>query len=332
MKKGKVTKIGGVILAAAVLVTGVWSVNRETDEVAIPQMVEFVDTDDGSTIILEEETPLAKATVKVKKTKKKTVKKNKLKQKAKKTTKKTTRKTSKKKTQKESSTQKIQTDTTVLTTVQSATKKNSKIQTVTTTVQTTVKTTTTNKPKMTKTAAKTTTKAAASSKATQTSAAANKTAQVYNVAIRNVAPKAHSNVLSAYELLGFTTEVNSTVAYSGYFGVKEHKIILQQSGGNTAYHELGHFVGWIAGNLDTKSEFVAIYNAEKGKMTGSNTAYLTKNSSEYFAESYKDYVLNPSGLKSSRPQTYSYIEKAVNKVTTARAATIKTAYDKAYWA
>lgn len=329
MKKGKVTKIGGVILAAAVLVTGVWSVNRETDEVAIPQMVEFVDTDDGSTIILEEETPLAKATVKVKKTKKKTVKKNKLKQKAKKTTKKTTRKTSKKKTQKESSTQKIQTDTTVLTTVQSATKKNSKIQTVTTTVQTTVKTTTTNKPKVTKTAAQTTTtKAAAQSNTT----ASNATTRVYNVAIRNVAPKAHSNVLSAYELLGFTTEVNSTVAYSGYFGVKEHKIILQQSGGNTAYHELGHFVGWIAGNLDTKSEFVAIYNAEKGKMTGSNTAYLTKNSSEYFAESYKDYVLNPSGLKSSRPQTYSYIEKAVNKVTTARAATIKTAYDKAYWA
>lgn len=328
MKKGKVTKIGGVILAAAVLVTGVWSVNRETDEVAIPQMVEFVDTDDGSTIILEEETPLAKATVKVKKTKKKTVKKNKLKQKAKKTTKKTTRKTSKKKTKKESSTQKIQTDTTVLTTVQSATKKNSKIQTVTTTVQTTVKTTTTNKPKVTKTAAKTTTKAAAQSNTT----ASNATTRVYNVAIRNVAPKAHSNVLSAYELLGFTTEVNSGVAYSGYFGVKEHKIILQQSGGNTAYHELGHFVGWIAGNLDTKSEFVAIYNAEKGKMTGSNTAYLTKNSSEYFAESYKDYVLNPSGLKSSRPQTYSYIEKAVNKVTTARAATIKTAYDKAYWA
>ena len=42
---------------------------------------------------------------------------------------------------------------------------------------------------------------------------------------------------------------------------------------------------------------------------------LTQNASEYFAESVKDYMLNPGSLKAQRPNTYKAIEKALSMVT-----------------
>lgn len=334
MKRNKLVRFGGIALAAAVLVTGTWYTGQETDDLSIPQIVEYIDTEDGSIVIPEEEVPLAtKPTVKVKRTTKKKVKKSKLKKKAKKTAK-TTKRTKKSKTiKKENSKKKVATATTVLTTVVSATKKNSKVKTVTTTVETTVKTTTTNKPKRSSSeaaaSANTVTANTAASAAQSTSS--DEMQIVSNVTVRSMAPRADANVLNAFENLEFKIEINPTSSYSGYFSVKAHNIILKKSGGDTIYHELGHFVGWLAGNVDTSSEFVAIYNQEKGALQSANYQYLTKSSAEYFAESYKDYVLSPQNLQSTRPQTYDFVKKAVARITDARVTNIKSAYMKAYW-
>ena len=334
MKRNKLVRFGGIALAAAVLVTGTWYTGQETDDLSIPQMVEYVDTEDGSIVIPEEEVPLAtKPTVKVKKTTRRKVKKSKLKKKAKKTAKSTKRSKKSKTVKKENSKKKVATDTTVLTTVVSATKKNSKVKTVTTTVETTVKTTTTNKPKRSSSevaaSANTATANTAASAAQSTSS--DEMQIVSNVTIRSMAPRADANVLNAFENLEFKIEINPTSSYSGYFSVKAHNIILKKSSGDTIYHELGHFVGWLAGNVDTSSEFVAIYNKEKSALQSANYQYLTKSSAEYFAESYKDYVLSPQNLQSSRPQTYEFIKNAVSRITDARVTNIKSAYMKAYW-
>lgn len=334
MKRNKLVRFGGIALAAAVLVTGTWYTGQETDDLSIPQIVEYVDTEDGSIVIPEEEVPLAtKPTVKVKKTTKRKVKKSRLKKKAKKTAKSTKRSKKSKTVKKENSKKKVATATTVLTTVVSATKKNSKVKTVTTTVETTVKTTTTNKPK------KSSSEAAASANtvtANTAASAAQSTSSdemqiVSNVTVRSMAPRADANVLNAFENLEFKIEINPTSSYSGYFSVKAHNIILKKSSGDTIYHELGHFVGWLAGNVDTSSEFVAIYNKEKSALQSANYQYLTKSSAEYFAESYKDYVLSPQNLQSSRPQTYEFVKNAVSRITDARVTNIKSAYMKAYW-
>ena len=334
MKRNKLVRFGGIALAAAVLVTGTWYTGQETDDLSIPQMVEYVDTEDGSIVIPEEEVPLAtKPTVKVKKTTRRKVKKSKLKKKAKKTAKSTKRSKKSKTVKKENSKKKVATDTTVLTTVVSATKKNSKVKTVTTTVETTVKTTTTNKPKRSSSevaaSANTATANTAASAAQSTSS--DEMQIVSNVTVRSMAPRADANVLNAFENLEFKIEINPTSSYSGYFSVKAHNIILKKSSGDTIYHELGHFVGWLAGNVDTSSEFVAIYNKEKSALQSSNYQYLTKSSAEYFAESYKDYVLSPQNLQSSRPETYEFIKNAVSRITDARVTNIKSAYMKAYW-
>ncbi|MDY3342734.1 MAG: hypothetical protein SOX45_08565 [Lachnospiraceae bacterium] len=334
MKRNKLVRFGGIALAAAVLVTGTWYTGQETDDLSIPQIVEYVDTEDGSIVIPEEEVPLAtKPTVKVKKTTRRKVKKSRLKKKAKKTAKSTKRSKKSKTVKKENSKKKVATATTVLTTVVSATKKNSKVKTVTTTVETTVKTTTTNKPKRSSSeaaaSANTVTANTAASAAQSTSS--DEMQIVSNVTVRSMAPRADANVLNAFENLEFKIEINPTSSYSGYFSVKAHNIILKKSSGDTIYHELGHFVGWLAGNVDTSSEFVAIYNKEKSALQSANYQYLTKSSAEYFAESYKDYVLSPQNLQSSRPQTYEFVKNAVSRITDARVTNIKSAYMKAYW-
>ena len=334
MKRNKLVRFGGIALAAAVLVTGTWYTGQETDDLSIPQIVEYVDTEDGSIVIPEEEVPLAtKPTVKVKKTTRRKVKKSRLKKKAKKTAKSTKRSKKSKTVKKENSKKKVATATTVLTTVVSATKKNSKVKTVTTTVETTVKTTTTNKPKKSSSevaaSANTVTANTAASAAQSTSS--DEMQIVNNVTVRSMAPRADANVLNAFENLEFKIEINPTSSYSGYFSVKAHNIILKKSSGDTIYHELGHFVGWLAGNVDTSSEFVAIYNKEKSALQSANYQYLTKSSAEYFAESYKDYVLSPQNLQSSRPQTYEFVKNAVSRITDARVTNIKSAYMKAYW-
>lgn len=334
MKRNKLVRFGGIALAAAVLVTGTWYTGQETDDLSIPQIVEYVDTEDGSIVIPEEEVPLAtKPTVKVKKTTRRKVKKSRLKKKAKKTAKSTKRSKKSKTVKRENSKKKVATATTVLTTVVSATKKNSKVKTVTTTVETTVKTTTTNKPKKSSSeaaaSANTVTANTAASAAQSTSS--DEMQVVSNVTVRSMAPRADANVLNAFENLEFKIEINPTSSYSGYFSVKAHNIILKKSSGDTIYHELGHFVGWLAGNVDTSSEFVAIYNKEKSALQSANYQYLTKSSAEYFAESYKDYVLSPQNLQSSRPQTYEFVKNAVSRITDARVTNIKSAYMKAYW-
>ena len=334
MKRNKLVRFGGIALAAALLVTGTWYTGQETDDLSIPQIVEYVDTEDGSIVIPEEEVPLAtKPIVKVKKTTRRKVKKSRLKKKAKKTAKSTKRSKKSKTIKKENSKKKVATATTVLTTVVSATKKNSKVKTVTTTVETTVKTTTTNKPKRSSSeaaaSANTVTANTAASAAQSTSS--DEMQIVSNVTVRSMAPRADANVLNAFENLEFKIEINPTSSYSGYFSVKAHNIILKKSSGDTIYHELGHFVGWLAGNVDTSSEFVAIYNKEKSALQSANYQYLTKSSAEYFAESYKDYILSPQNLQSSRPETYEFVKNAVSRITDARVTNIKSAYMKAYW-
>lgn len=323
----KVLKSTCAALAAVVMVSGFWYGSQEPADTTVPQLVSYVDSldaENGIITIEGEEVPLsAKPVVKTKTSTKTTTKRTKLKKKSKKTSKKTTRKTKKSSSVKVTGTQKIATATTTLTTATTSLKKNSKVKTVKTVVKTTVTTTTTNIASSANNATSGTT---ASKPAATTTAAT--TASKSTVAIRSIAPKAHSNVLSAYEKLNFTVTVDSTVSYSGKFDARSQSIIVRKNSDEAIYHELGHFVAFMAGNADRTSEFQKIYASEKSKFsaTRGNGDYVTSSAEEYFAESYQDYVENPTGLQSARPQTYAYIVNAVSKVTDAKVSQLKQLY------
>ena len=121
-------------------------------------------------------------------------------------------------------------------------------------------------------------------------------------------------------------KASSKSSYSGYFSARDQSITLKRVNDDCIYHELGHFVAFVSGNSDKKAEFQSIYRAEKGKYKASDKNYVTSSASEYFAESYKNYVENPGALKASRPRTYAYIAKAAAAVTDSQAARLAAVY------
>ena len=80
--------------------------------------------------------------------------------------------------------------------------------------------------------------------------------------ISTLAPKLNSAVMGAYTSLGFTVTIDPSVSYSGYFNARNQSITLKKEG-DTVYHEMGHFLAFVAGNVDKKAEFTAVYNEEK---------------------------------------------------------------------
>ena len=300
-------------LTAIVLAVAVGSVAVVQQKSQIPELPVYTDPE-METNIEEEETPLAdKPVVKTTTSKKTTTKKVKMKKAAAKTYTKelpATSTTSKKTAQTSSAS--VVTQTTVVKKVEEKYTKKSKVKVVTTVATTTVTTTTTAK-------------AGASTAVNSATTVNNNSGVTGTVEVGQLAPKEDSRVLTAYRTLGFKVNVDPSVSYSGYFNARNRQITLKKTN-ETIYHELGHFIAFIAGNVDTTSEFKAIYNQEKSLYTAYNKAYVTQNSSEYFAESAKEYVLNPGALKAARPKTYEAVRSAVESITDERIAKIQKYY------
>ena len=311
-------ELTAVLLAVAVGGTAVVQQNQ------VPELPSYTDPI-LETNIEEDETPLASAPKTTTKTSKKTSTKNvKLKSAAKKSyTKTLPKKTKRSQKNSETTAATVTTKKTVVTAVKEKYTKKSKVKKVTTTTTTTVVTTTTAK----NSASSTANTAGTTNTSGNTAAVTEKqnTAQKGPVEVGQIAPKEAANVLSAFRTLGFTVEIDPSVNYTGYFNARNQKIIMRDND-PAIYHELGHFVAFVAGNVDTKAAFQAVYNQEKNLYTAYNKAYVTQNSAEYFAESAKEYILSPSTLKAQRPKTYEAIKAAYDSITDARVATVKKMY------
>lgn len=310
----------GCIAAAALITAGSFAMVWQDSQV--PELPNYTDPVVEQTIE-DDDTPLAsqpKVTTKTTKSSKTTKKNIKLKAAATKTyTKKlpTTKKTTNKTTKKNQTTT-IKITTTVQTdTSRKYTKKSKNVvqtQKVTTTVQTT------------------TTVVAAASTTVNATTAGSTTAKKEKYTVSNVAsiaPQMDSRVLNAFTKMGFTVIVDPSVSYAGYFDGRSRTITLKVED-DTIYHELGHYLAFIAGNVDKNAAFASVYNSEKSKFTGVRKAYATQNASEYFAESVLEYTENPSVLKAQRPQTYEAITNALSKVTDAQVNKIMNVY-KVIW-
>lgn len=154
-----------------------------------------------------------------------------------------------------------------------------------------------------------------------------------NLDINCQAPLAHPAVKRIFTKFCFHMEIKTDTDYSGYFSAKGQAIIMKKPG-NVIYHELGHFLAWIAGNADYTAEWKEIYDEEKSFVTSPNKAYVIHTPYEYFAESYKDYVLTNQTLKATRPKTYAYITQKLNRIDDKPEKywdNLYSAYYKVYW-
>ena len=282
-----------------------------------------------------------------KKTKKKTKKSTKkLKKASKKTyTDKKTKKSSKSSSKVKGSTKTVtKVDTTVVTTTKY--KKKSKKASVTV-VTTTVTTTTPYKKKAVGSSESVTvggfgSSVSGSSGSSGTSVSITSSAYP-STYIRTLAPAADKCVLDAFVELDIKIYCKPNATYSGYFDAGTRSLSLKEFGSGNAtpssngytvnpvvYHELGHFLGWIAGNVDRNNDFKAIYNAEKGNYTKTNKGYVTKDASEFFAECYSVYITDRAWLQKQCPRTCQYIAESLAKVTPDKVSSIKNIYG-AYW-
>ena len=294
-------KAGALVLATAIVLGGGTYVYNQQNPV--PELVTYID-EDSVVQIQEDETPLASPQVTKSTKTTKSTKKIPLKSASSRTYTQKGKTTTKKKTTKTKSAKKTVTTTTVtVTSITNNYKKGSKIKTQVTTVKTTItKTTVTN------TAAPTTTPVTDGT-----------------VAVTQIAPAADKRVLNAFQKLGFQVVIQSNVPYSGLCDAETRTITLKQAD-ETVYHELGHFLAFVAGNIDTSAAFQQIFQNEKSKYTAYDKGYVLQNSAEYFAQSFWDYTKNPAALKASRPQTYAAIQQALSRVTDAQVANVLRIY------
>ena len=99
-------------------------------------------------------------------------------------------------------------------------------------------------------------------KAATTTASAKKNTTPYNVPVATLAPLLDSRVMKAYQELHFDITIDGTVSYAGYFDARKQNITLREES-DTIYHEIGHFVAFLAGNVDTKANFQSITSRRK---------------------------------------------------------------------
>lgn len=186
------------------------------------------------------------------------------------------------------------------------TKYKGKIKTIITTVKTTIKTTI---------------------KTTSTSAAKTTKASVgESLTIDDLNGTVDPMVIKAFKTMKYEIVINGSVSYTGYFDGKNRRITLRSANKEYLLHELGHYVSFITGFKDSTAEFKSIYNKEASKFTGTNKAYVTQNSEEYFAESFRDFYTRPATLRSTRPETHAYIVKCIDSITDARISYINAIY------
>ena len=328
--KKVVSSCAAIALAAVIGGVSLFSGAGETPE--FPSYTDPI----METSIIEDETPLAsqpKTTVKTTSSTKTTRKTVKLKKASKKSyTKKLKTKTKVTNKTNKSGNTTVDTKTTVVTKATAKYTKKSKKKVVTSKIITTVQTTTTQQVSIdNETAVSTTSSGTSAAQATAAaSSSQNQSKYEANVAnVASVAGKMDNRVIAAYQQLGFKIVVDPSVNYSGYFDARSRSITMKQID-DSVYHELGHFLAFIAGNADKTASFQSIFAAEKANVTAFNKAYVTQNASEYFAESVKDYILNNASLKSSRPQTYAAVQNALNQITDAQIAKIQKIYG-AFW-
>lgn len=328
--KKVVSSCAAIALAAVIGGVSLFSGAGETPE--FPSYTDPI----METSIIEDETPLAsqpKTTVKTTSSTKTTRKTVKLKKASKKSyTKKLKTKTKVTNKTNKSGNTTVDTKTTVVTKATAKYTKKSKKKVVTSKITTTVQTTTTQQVSIANETAVSTTSSGTSAAQATAAASSSQNQSKYEANVANVASvagKMDNRVIAAYQQLGFKLVVDPSVNYSGYFDARSRSITMKQID-DSVYHELGHFLAFIAGNVDKTASFQSIFAAEKANVTAFNKAYVTQNASEYFAESVKDYILNNASLKSSRPQTYAAVQNALNQITDAQIAKIQKIYG-AFW-
>ena len=124
-----------------------------------------------------------------------------------------------------------------------------------------------------------------------------------------------------YEIADENGEYNGTpIEYLGGISFKQSKVIFlnEEYVDTSLLHEIGHAINSEYGFLSDTEEFKNIYESEKYNFDcyvgDGDEEHCIKNTSEYFAEAFHQYLLAADLLKEDCPATYNYIDSFLNNL------------------
>ena len=93
-------------------------------------------------------------------------------------------------------------------------------------------------------------------------------------------------------------------------------------------HEVGHAVDYELGWISSQNEFMSIFYSERNSYANniSSNNHHTKDSSEYFADAFKNTIKNSQQMKTYVPATYEYMNKIINNFGIANETIVEPTY------
>lgn len=81
-------------------------------------------------------------------------------------------------------------------------------------------------------------------------------------------------------------------------------------------HEVGHYIDYINGMVSDTDAFYEVFKAERRSFVSSDGGekYAKTSTTEYFAETCKEYFVNPINLATYAPMTYGFIDSYLTSV------------------
>jgi hypothetical protein len=107
----------------------------------------------------------------------------------------------------------------------------------------------------------------------------------------------------------YESGVSNTVGLTVYYRAR---IYVQNNSFSISYctiHEVGHALDFINNFVSYDNKWKKIYETEA--VNSGLTSYFTSSSSEYFAETFQKFFIDPEELEKDAPQTYEYLSKFI---------------------
>lgn len=116
--------------------------------------------------------------------------------------------------------------------------------------------------------------------------------------------------------------VDNSLEYAGLFSISKGSCSIRintytsrQYVNSVVAHEYGHFLDFLTNESSALPEFIQIYEMEKVNFkVDYSHEYSISDKSEYYAQAFSEYILNPQRLQENTPATYSYIQRDLNSL------------------
>lgn len=122
--------------------------------------------------------------------------------------------------------------------------------------------------------------------------------------------KIPGDILSKLSEDGFVIVFTSSLQLGGKIDYNNKIITIKNR--TSLLHEIGHYVDYKCGRISDTEEFRKVFDSEKYNIH--ETEYNISSNREYFAESFKNYILYENKVKHKTPKTYEYILKCLEEV------------------